>query len=77
MDQIESRSAHSPEPASDDVASSFNLTPAEERAYWRGVADGIARSGGSVPPDVAARAAAPAPEAAEAAEAASWEGPPP
>ncbi len=76
MDQSDSRPAHSPETAFDDSASPFNPTPAEERAYWRGVADGMIRAGGAVPPEIAERAAAPAASALPE-EAAPWEGDPP
>lgn len=72
MDQTDSRFAPSNEPASDDVASPPNLSPAEARAYWRGVADGLARAGSPVPPAVAERAAAP-----PADEPAPWDGDPP
>jgi len=75
MDSTQSRHAHSPEPASDDSASPFNFSPAEERAYWRGVADGLARAGSPAP--VAPRAAAPAPAAVPPGEPLPWEGDPP
>jgi hypothetical protein len=75
MESSESRIAPSPEPASDDSASPTNLSSAEERAYWRGVADGMARAGAPVPSDVAARAAPS--DVAPPVEALPWEGDPP
>lgn len=57
MEKPESRIAPSPEAESDDFASPSNLSPAEARLYWSGVAAGLARAGATVPPDVAARAA--------------------
>lgn len=66
MTHSESRIAPSPEAASDDFASPSSLSPAEARLYWRGVADGLARAGAPVPPDISALAAAP-----------GGEGPPP
>jgi hypothetical protein len=71
MDRTDSRQAHSPEPESQDSASPLNLPPAEERAYWRGVADGMARAGSPAPAEIARRAAAPPDEAAP------WDGDPP
>jgi hypothetical protein len=70
MNNSESRNAPSPEAASDDFASPLNLSPAEVRAYWRGVADGLGRAGAAVPPEIAARAEAPP------ADAPPWESDP-
>jgi hypothetical protein len=55
MESSESRIAPSPEAESDDFASPLNLPEAEERAYWRGVADGLSRAGAPVPAGIAAR----------------------
>ncbi|HEX8222451.1 MAG TPA: hypothetical protein VF605_01390 [Allosphingosinicella sp.] len=57
MESTESRIAPSPEAESDDFALPSNLSPAEARLYWRGVAAGLARAGAPVPPDIAARTA--------------------
>jgi hypothetical protein len=78
MKKTESRIAPSPEAASDDFASPSNLSPAEARLYWRGVADGLARAGAPVPPDVSARAAVPCGEdLSPPGEAPPWEAEPP
>jgi hypothetical protein len=77
MDRTDSRFAPSLGTASDDAASPYDLRPAEERAYWRGVADGLARAGSPVPPDIAERAAAPPPGDAPSEEGLPWEGDPP
>jgi hypothetical protein len=58
MEQTEPRTAPSPEAESNDFAFPSNLSPAEARVYWRGVADGMARAGLPVPPDIAAAGAA-------------------
>jgi hypothetical protein len=76
MENTEPRIAPSPEAASDDFVSPFNFSPAEERAYWRGVADGVIRAGGAVPPEIAARITPPADPAAPG-EALPWEADPP
>jgi|GEM_PF-1084616 len=76
MANSESRIAPSSEPASDDSASPIN--PSElDRAYWRGVADGLAQAGAEVPPDVAARSAEPDPGPASPGETLPWDGEPP
>ncbi|HEX6375141.1 MAG TPA: hypothetical protein VFZ91_05430 [Allosphingosinicella sp.] len=78
MENSESRNAPSPEAASDDFASPIPLSPAEARAYWRGVADGMSRAGAAVPPKIAARAAAaPGKEAGPPAAPLPWETDPP
>jgi hypothetical protein len=78
MENSHPRIAPSPEPASDDSASPLN-SPQLDRAYWRGVADGLARAGADVPADVAARAASPGPGPAPAppGETMPWEAEPP
>ena len=57
MENSESRTAPSPEAASDDFASPCNPRPGP--AYWAGVVDGLRRAGVAVPPDIAARAGTP------------------
>lgn len=47
------------EAQSDDDVSPIRPSSESESLYWRGVADGLARAGVPVPPDVAARAEAP------------------
>lgn len=75
MEQPESRIAPSSEAASDDFASPSNLAPVDERAYWRGVADGLAQAGAAVPPEIAARAEpVPLSGPAPPGEALPWEG---
>ena len=79
MKSSESRIAPSTEAASDDFASPSNLSSAEERAYRRGVADGLAQAGAAVPPDVAVRADASAPPAGPVppGDTLPWQGEPP
>jgi hypothetical protein len=72
MENSEPRIAPSPEAASDDFASPCQLSPAEARAYWRGVGDGLRRAGADVPVDVAAQAIADPPD-----ETQPWDGDPP
>jgi hypothetical protein len=56
MEHPAPRPAPSPAAASDDVAAPADLSPDQERAYWRGVADGLRRAGAEVPSAIAGRA---------------------
>ena len=62
MENPESRIAPSPEGSSEDPLPT-DIGPAGAHAYWRGVADGLARAGEPVPSQIAVRAQAPSQDA--------------